>query len=234
MGIMSRHENSTEETCGQRKLNGSPNKQCVKAADDIEDTFDQSDEVANEKEFANKTYDKYTERFYNEGFREALFALQEQAAEGTISSNDETLLQASFDQGYASALHVALQLSTAKSAVESYLELSKRDKVTYSKGNTNEITDQAVSEPVSNERLIEIDKLNSDLDEAQTKLTDLIEYRNSSCATDLNADMTKRNHGYDNQNRVNEIDQMWKYKINELFDLQVLKERTATLLNINI
>ena len=114
---MSRYEKSTEETLGQKKLNGSPNKQYVNAADDIEDTFDQGDEIANEKQFANKEYDKYTEKFYNEGFREALFALEEQAAEGTSNSNNENVLQASFDQGYASALKIALQLFSAKSAL---------------------------------------------------------------------------------------------------------------------
>ena len=84
------------------KLNGSSNIQNVSVVDDIEDIFDQTVQVADEKQFADKQYDKYTGRFYNEGFREALSALQDQAEGGKVNSNDENILQKSFN--YASSI----------------------------------------------------------------------------------------------------------------------------------
>ena len=110
-------------------------------------------------------------------------------------------------------MKIALQLFAAKSAVESYLKLPNRDNIP---------------------RLNEIHKLNSDLEEAQTKLTELIENRNSSFVTDLNNDVAKYNSEYDNQKKIDELDQMWRSKITQLFNLEDLKERASILLNINI
>jgi hypothetical protein len=89
---MSTDETSKEKTCDQTNLDENSTKQMLKEDNDIEDIFygDQNDNVAFDQEIANKHFDNYGTKFYNEGFREALSFLEDEA--GVDSSNAKVAL----------------------------------------------------------------------------------------------------------------------------------------------
>ena len=91
--------------------------------DDIEDVFDQNEDVAFNREFANRQYKTYSSKFYNEGFREALSNLEEEAGADDSDLNDEKALQIAFDEGYQTAFSISKKLSILISAVKTYLDL---------------------------------------------------------------------------------------------------------------
>ena len=108
---MSTNENSKETTCAQIKLGEDSTKQLLKADYNSEDFYgDQSDNIAFDQEIANKQFDKYASKFYNEGFREALSFLEDEAGEDASNSKDDHILQTSFDQGYETVFVISKQL----------------------------------------------------------------------------------------------------------------------------
>jgi hypothetical protein len=189
--------------------------------------------VANQTEFANKRYDKYTARFYNEGFREALSAVQDEAdgLKTTANSNAENILQKSFDCGYASCFQVARQLSTARVALKVYLEMYKDDGAIVN-NRTSTGNDHGV-EDVSHVKLRELKRLNLDLDEAQIKLAELVKSGIDSAAvipSFKTSDTANDNNLNDHQSRIVELDQSWRSKINDLIDFKGLSKRMVELL----
>ena len=92
---------------------------------DIDDVFDQTDDVNHEQQFAQKQYDRYVGKFYNEGFREALSFLEDEAGAQPTNSENVHALQNSFDKGYETAFAAAKQFSTLRNGVKTYLEFVK-------------------------------------------------------------------------------------------------------------
>jgi hypothetical protein len=109
---MSTDETSKEKTCDQTNLDENSTKQMLKEDNDIEDIFygDQNDNVAFDQEIANKHFDNYGTKFYNEGFREALSFLEDEAGVDSSNAKDDHILQTSFDQGYETAFVISKQL----------------------------------------------------------------------------------------------------------------------------
>ena len=137
------------------KTQTTPNK-------DIEDIFDQNDDLTTEREFSNKQYKSYSEKFYNEGFREALSDLEDEAKDEAQTVNEVKALQISFDTGYQSAFSIAKKLSVLSSAAKTYLNL------------------KAVGQPKDN--LEDVIEINNALDTAHDQLNNHIRQNDNSKA----------------------------------------------------
>lgn len=187
------------------------------STDDIEDIFygDQTDNIACDQEIANKQYDKYGTRFYNEGFREALSLLQDEAG---VDASKENILQASFDQGYETAFVTSKQLFSAITAVKTYLELGKKDN----------------SEAFSSEHVSDLEKLNLDLDAAKIKLDELVKDGIGVSVTPESKASDSVNTNNSSQQSIVELDERWRSKINDIINLQDLRMRSTKLLGIDI
>ena len=148
-------ENNPHE--GQHRPYEQDQKQLSTTNTDIDDIFDQTDNVHYEKELANKQYDKYVGKFYNEGFREALSFLEDDAAAQQPDSRNEHALQMSFDKGYETAFAAAKQFSTLRNGVKTYLELVKD-----------------APDSLSNNELTELKNVDLELDTEFVKFEELI------------------------------------------------------------
>lgn len=154
-------------------------KQSSTTNTDIDDIFDQTDNVHYEKELANKQYDKYVGKFYNEGFREALYFLEDEAGAQPTNSKNEHALQISFDKGYETAFILAKEVTTLRNAAKIHLEFAKDD-----------------PDVISSNDLTELQKLSSDLDSAKVKIDELVNGGTITATVDKDSEQQAKKHKY--------------------------------------
>ena len=214
---MSTNERWNEKISGQNILSEKPCKQALNADNDIGDIFygDQSNNIACDQEITNKQYDMYSNKFYNEGFREALSVLDDKAGAGTSDSKDEHILQSSFDQGYETAFVISKQLYTVRTAIKTYLELLKVD-------NTNI------------KHVSELEKLNLDLDAAKIKLDKLVQGEIVILVPPQSQASDTWNKFNSSHEKIVELDEKWRSTFNDIINLQDLGLRCTRLLGTYI
>ena len=192
-------------------------KQLSTTNTDIDDIFDQTDNVHYEKELANKQYDKYVGKFYNEGFREALSFLEDDAAAQQPDSKNEHALQMSFDKGYETAFVLAKQITTLKNAANVYLELAKDD-----------------PNILSSNDLTELQKLSIEIDSAKVKLDEHVNGGAIAATVDKYANQGTKNTNISIAHQVDKLDENWCSKLPEIISLQELRNRCKLILDIDV
>ena len=181
---------------------------------DIDDIFDQTDNVHYEKELANKQYDKYVGTFYNEGFREALSFLEDEAGAQPTNSKNEHALQISFDKGYETAFIIAKQVATLGNAAKIKLEFAKDD-----------------PDILSSNELTELQKLSTDLDLARAKIDELVSGGTITASGD-NGTEQEKNTNISIEKEVDRLDANWCSKLTEIICLHELRDRCKVILDI--
>ena len=206
-------------TCGIDNPSGEPVNQISATGTDIDDVFygDQTDNLLCDTEFSNKQYDRYVGKFYNEGFREALSFLEDEAGGDTSSSKDEHVLQISFDKGYESAFEISKQLSTLSNAIRTYLELSKNAPKT-----------------ILNAELSDIEKLCADLEEAKLKLGELVNGGAIASTTNNDTREDTKEPNMSIQQKLANIDENWHSKLSEIIYLPDLQKKCQLFLDLDM
>lgn len=180
---------------------------------DIEDIFDQNDDLTTEREFSNRQYKSYSEKFYNEGFREALSDLEDEAKEEAQNVNEEKALQIAFDRGYQSAFSIAKKLSVLSSAAKTYLEL------------------KAIELP--QDTLKDIIEINIALDTAKDQLNNLVRQNENTIAiSDQSPKRSESNKQVYAQQKAEEINKQWSLRLSERLNLTDLEMRCEKLLDL--
>ena len=188
------------------KTQTTPNK-------DIEDIFDQNDDLTTEREFSNKQYKSYSEKFYNEGFREALSDIEDEAKDQAQNVNEEKALQISFDTGYQSAFSIAKKLSVLSSAAKTYLNL------------------KAVGQPKDN--LEDIIEINNALDTAHDQLNNHIKQNeNSQAIIQQSLKSCESDKQVYAQQKTEEINKQWSLRLSESLNLTNLETKCKKLLDL--
>ena len=233
---MSATENSSDKLCNQTTSDEDPTKPNLCLDNNIEDTFygSQKDDVDGDQEIANRHYDEYISKFYNQGFREAMLVFKNEEGEDVNYSNGIHVLQKSFDQGYQTAFVISKELSTASTAVKTYLELLKEDTINPT-NHTDDSTGHGSLHTFSVDHLRKLEQLNVDLDTAKVELGQLT--TNEAIDTKVTPEPeTGRTDITNNssEERIAEIDANWRFKIKDaLSNLQDLQIRCSELLSIN-
>jgi hypothetical protein len=190
-------------------------KQSSTTNTDIDDIFDQTDNVHYEKELANKQYDKYVGKFYNEGFREALYFLEDEAGAQPTNSKNEHALQISFDKGYETAFILAKEVTTLRNAAKIYLEFAKDD-----------------PDVLLSNDLTELQKLSTDLDLAKVKIDELVNGGTITATVDKDSEQQAKNTNISIEQEVDRLDGNWCSKFTEIIRLQELRNRCKLILDI--
>ena len=176
---------------------------------DIENIFDQSNEIDCDKDFANKQYDKYVENFYNAGYREALSFVEDEAGADTFNS-EEHALQLAFDKGYETAFITAKNISILANAVRTHLVFIRNN-----------------SDPLLQANLHELESLNLELDLAKIKLEEVV--GSSSIAENNKSDKI-----FTVKQRIVKIDDEWSSKLSDTINLPDLQKKCKVLLDIDV
>ena len=182
--------------------------------DDIDDVFDQNEDIAFNREFANRQYKAYTSKFYNEGFREALSNLEDKAGEDDSDLNDEKALQIAFDEGYQTAFSISKKLSILISAVKAYSDLKCAN--------------------LTEDELKDLKELDSDLTVAQDKLHYLLRQNENLGVNEISTTNDDTNMQVNPKERTKIIDKQWCHQIKESFDYINLEKRCKAILNVEL
>ena len=182
--------------------------------DDIEDVFDQNEDVAFNREFADRQYKTYTSKFYNEGFREALSNLEDEAGADDSELNDEKALQIAFDEGYQTAFSISKKLSILISAVKTYLDLKCAN----------------LTEGI----LKDLKELDSDLTVAQDKLLYLLRQNENLPVNEISTTNVDTNMQVNPRERTKIIDKQWCHQLKESVDFINLEKRCTAILNVEL
>ena len=182
--------------------------------DDIEDVFDQNEDVAFNREFANRQYKAYTSKFYNEGFREALSNLEDKAGEDDSDFYDEKALQIAFDKGYQTAFSISKKLSILISAVKTYSDLKCAN--------------------LTEDKLKDLKELDSDLTVAQDKLHYLLRQNENKPANEISTTNDNTHMEINPKERTKIIDKQWCHQFKESLDFINLEKRCKAILNVEL
>lgn len=180
---------------------------------DIEDIFDQNDDLTTEREFSNRQYKSHSEKFYNEGFREALSDLEDEAKEEAQNVNEEKSLQIAFDRGYQSAFSIAKKLSVLSSAAKTYLELNATE--------------------LPQDTLKDIIEINIALDTAKDQLNNLVRQNENTIAiSEQSPKRSESNKQVNAQQKSEEINKQWSLRLSERLNLTDLEMKCKKLLDL--
>ena len=182
--------------------------------DDIEDVFDQNEDVAFNREFADRQYKTYTSKFYNEGFREALSNLEDEAGADDSELNDEKALQIAFDEGYQTAFSISKKLSILISAVKTYLDLKCAN--------------------LTEDILKDLKELDSDLTVAQDKLLYLLRQNENLPVNEISTTNVDTNMQVNPRERTKIIDKQLCHQLKESVDFINLEKRCTAILNVEL
>ena len=228
---MTSNANSTDKLRDQTHQGEDSINQNLCLDGDIEDTFygRQTNDLDYDQEITNRQYDQYITRFYNQGFRAAMLAFNNEERD-INNSNDIHILQKSFDQGYQTAFVISKQLFTISTGVKTYLELLEKDNI--DKRVPTENSTAHLFQPFSVHLVSNIEKLNLDLDIAIVELGQLVNDEVEIQIISKSKTSTTETNNNNSKERIAELDEKWRSKINNTLNLQNLQIRASELLGI--
>ena len=176
---------------------------------DVDDIFDQTDSATFEQEFSNRQYDKYVSKFYNEGYREALSHLEDNASTKT-SESENNVLQTAFDKGYNSTFLVSKKLATLSASVKTHLMIYKNI---------------SGSEVIQKKQQLE--NISVEIKTTEMRIKDFLKGYESTPKKEHDTKLST-------EQQIANLDEEWCSKLRDIVDLDDLQHRCANLLDIDI